>query len=290
MKILKKYRVKIYEILNKFIFINNFSISYYFSRFGNNLQQVAIGLLYSQKTGSNFYVRNHNLIQDFSVINNPFLNYFSFMKQKHRFFYFDKQSDVPKNILNYEFVVDNIESIFKNQILPNLDFLTDEGSFEDSLIIHIRSGDIFNIPINSYYQNPINYYEKLIQEYENVIVVTSEEKNNPVIESLLKNKKVKLQSSSLKNDFNFLYNAVNLATSGVGTFPIAAALFSKKLKNLHYTNLFLEEHLNPKMIINKNVKHHIYKVEEGYIEKYRRLENFSELILSKNIAVSKLQN
>lgn len=288
MKLLKKYRVKIYNILNKFIFIKNYSISYYFSRFGNNLQQIAVGLLYSKKTASNFYIRNHNLIRDFSMINKPFYNQFSFIKQNYRFFYFDKKSDIPKKVLDYEYVVNNIEKVFKNQILPNLDFLTDEDHEIDSLTIHLRSGDIFSIPINSYFQNPINYYEKLIEEYEKVTIVTSEEKNNPVIDSLLKNKKVKLQSSTLENDFNFLYNAVNLATSGVGTFPIAAGLLSKKLKNLHYTNLFSKEHLNPTMIINKNVKHHIYKVEDGYIEKYKKLEKFSDLILSKNIAVTKL--
>ena len=51
MNLYRKYRVKILEIFNIFIFLNNYKISYYFSRLGNNLQQIAIGILYT-KTNS----------------------------------------------------------------------------------------------------------------------------------------------------------------------------------------------------------------------------------------------
>ena len=69
MKLLRRYRVKVLQILNLFIYFDNYSISYYFSRFGNNLQQIAIGILYSQKLNANFYVKNHIRVQNFSVIN-----------------------------------------------------------------------------------------------------------------------------------------------------------------------------------------------------------------------------
>ena len=98
----------------------------------------------------------------------------------------------------------------------------------------------------------------MIEEYQKVILVTSKEKNNPVIETLLKENKVTLHTSTTVEDFNILFNAVNLASSGVGTFPIAAALLSQKLENFHYTNLFSEEHLNPKMLISEKIIHHFF--------------------------------
>ena len=47
-------------------------------------------------------------------------------------------------------------------------------------------------------------------------------------------------------------NAENLATSGVGTFPIAAALCSSKLKNLYYSDIYFNHHLNPELVRNVN--------------------------------------
>ena len=159
---------------------------------------------------------------------------------------------------------------------------------EDTLVIHIRSGDIFYKPILSYFQNPINYYKTLIQNYEKVILVTSAEKNNPVVRELLKETKVTIHSTTLQEDFNILFNAINLATSGVGTFPIAAALLSNKLRNFYYTDLYSDEHLNPKMVTNKRVNHFKYKVEEGYKEKYLSEEKIDKLILNDCINVDKL--
>ena len=287
MKLLRRYRVKVLQFLNLFIYFDNYSISYYFSRFGNNLQQIAIGILYSQKLNANFYVKNHIRVQNFSVINKPLLSYFSLFKQHYRFFYFQGQKDLPTQILSEDYIIKHIEKTFKSYILPNIDFIKDINVPHDTLVIHIRSGDIFDIPISSYYQNPINYYENLIKNYKNVILVTSEEQNNPVIKVLLKNNKVKLQTSSLENDFNLLANARNLATSGVGTFPIAAALLSTKLKNFYYTNLFSEEHLNPKMLFNNQVIHHLYTVEDNYKDKYLVAKDLKSLILDENINIYK---
>ena len=81
-----------------------------------------------------------------------------------------------------------------------------------------------------------------------------------------------------------------MATSGAGTFPIAAALLSNKLENFYYTNLYLKEHLNPEMVKSKKVIHHKYEVEEGYAKKYLNQENVTSLILNKKIKVNKLDN
>ena len=248
----------------------NYSISYFFSRFGNNLQQIAVGILYSKAVKGNFYLRNFDFMDDFRLINNRSHNLFSIFKKYYRFFYFYRNQDFPSSQLKPEFVQNNIENVFKSEIAPRLSFKKEIEINPNTLVIHIRSGDIFEIPIKSYSQNPINYYTRIIEDFHDVLIVTSHEKNNPVFEELLKCKNIRIQSSSMENDFNTLSNATNLATSGVGTFPIAAALMSNKLKNLYYSNLYSQEHLNPMMVKSSKVKHHIYKVEKNYEKNYEK--------------------
>lgn len=45
----------------------------------------------------------------------------------------------------------------------------------------------------------------------------------------------------------------------MGTFAIAAAMCSKKIENLYYSDLFFNHHLNPTMI--KKVNHIKYRFE-----------------------------
>ncbi len=284
---IKKYKVKFLTFTNKLILFSNYSISYFFSRFGNNLQQIAIGILYANKNKGNFYLKNFEYIENFSIINNKFSNFFSFFKKYYRFFYFSENKDFPKNGLNTTYVNDNIEKVFKSQIQPRIKFLNNLYIDNKTLVIHVRSGDIFQLPISSYYQNPLNYFLKVIAEYDEVLIVTSSEINNPVCKELLRLDKVRLQTSSVENDFNTLSNATNLCTSGVGTFPIAAALVSNKLKNFYYSNLYSLEHLNPEMILNPNVDHHKYLIQDRYKKQYSQSSDFKSLILDKTIKVMK---
>ena len=140
------------------------------------------------------------------------------------------------------------------------DFTENHKEFDkNDLLIHIRSGDIFDDGHPYYIQNPLNYYLELISRYDKAIVVSSQPFNNPVIAYLIDNPKVEIQSSTIEEDFNILTNAKNLATSGVGTFAIAAAMCSKKIENLYYSDLFFNHHLNPTML--KKVNHIKFKFE-----------------------------
>lgn len=282
----KKYKHTITQKTNKLVYFNNYSVSYFFSRFGNNLQQIANGIIYCNFTKSNFYSPKHQYIDKFKVINNKLHALFFTFKKYYRFFYFLNSEDFPTKLSN-DFLIKNIQSVFKESISPNINFLNDMKVDEKMLVIHIRSGDIFKKHKKDYYQNPLSYYERLINLYEKVLIVTSSDRLNPVCKILGTYKNVEIQSSSFENDFNTLYNATNLATSGVGTFPIAAALMSKKLKNIYYTNLYLGEHLNPEMITDNDVKHHKFKISESYKKDYETSKNLNELILDKNYETTK---
>ena len=137
-------------------------------------------------------------------------------------------------------------------------------------------------------QNQLVYYKNLIEQYKKTIIISAKPFNNPVISELIDQKNVKLISSDIRTDFTLLMGAQNLATSGVGTFAIAAALASKKLKNFHYSNIFFTHHLNPTMV--KNVVHNQYKFN-NYIElgtKWNNSGDQKNIMLSKKVQIEKI--
>ena len=102
-----------------------------------------------------------------------------------------------------------------------------------------------------------------MKNYKDVLIITQKENSNPVINELKKDKKVRIQSGDVLNDFLTIMNASNVATSGVGTFSIAAVLCSNKIKNFYCTDLYLTNHLNPEMLKTTSV----YRTElKNYIE------------------------
>tara|TARA_B100000427_G_C15500748_1_gene591896 strand:+ start:632 stop:1510 length:879 start_codon:yes stop_codon:yes gene_type:complete len=261
----------------KKLLISNYTLSNFYGGFGNNLQQIALGIMHSNLNGYNFYSKEHELLDNISQINNKLSNFFNKYRFDSRFFYFDNTSknlptpditDFPLDIKDRDYYLDNFYYIFQHKIFPKLNFLKNIDIDDKTIVIHIRSGDIFAkkdgeiISNVVYIQNPLNYYLNLIERYEKTIIVSSQPFNNPVISLLMDHPKVEIQSNSIEEDFNILLNAKNLATSGVGTFAIAAALSSKKLINLHYSNLFFDHHLNPTMV--KNVNHHMYRFKEYF--------------------------
>jgi hypothetical protein len=292
------------ESLKKYL-IKNFTISSYMGGLGNNLQQIALGCMYANLFNFNFYNKSHQLVNDFSIINNKFYEKLKKYRHDSRFYYFDVTSDSflhsDKYELDYplksedsEYYRDNFYYIFQNYIEPNLKNRKFYDFDSDTIVIHIRSGDIFaKNEVNSasptyYLQNPLVYYENLISQYKKTVLVSSKTHNNPVIKIIDNLYDVEIISSDVNNDFNVLLGAKNLATSGVGTFAVAAALASKKLKNFHHSNLFYNHHLNPWMV--KNVSRHEYRFE-NYLNvgsKWIGSEEQIELMLSEKIKISEI--
>ena len=136
---------------------------------------------------------------------------------------------------------------------------------EDTVVLHLRSGDnyhrVFDPPTN-YVPNPLIFYLNLIESFDNCIVITEPDKENPIVHELMKIDKVKIQSSTVAEDFATLMNAKNIALSGVGTFAIASALCSNSLKNLYTTDLLLTEHLNYSMLFNTDVIVNVMELED----------------------------
>ena len=151
------------------------------------------------------------------------------------------------------------------QNFPNLKLPTKNVIDDDTIVMHLRSGDnyhrVFDPPTN-YIPNPLIYYLNLIDSFDRCILITEPDRENPIVHELMKIDKVQIQSSTVENDFATLMSAKNLALSGVGTFAMAAALCSKNIENLFTTDLLLTEHLNYSMLLNTDVNVHVMELKD----------------------------
>ena len=238
------------------------SVSHWYGRLGNNIQQICNGILYSQIHGDGFVSPQHELIEQI-VMNNEGKT----MLRPNRFFHY-KDFDI-----SIDYLYENIGKVAKQYVVPSFKFSIDKPFGDDTLVIHIRSGDIFaheHNPPHDYVPNPLCYYLSLIEDYEKVIVVTEPDNHNPIVDELRKIEKVTIQSKSVGEDFATLMRAKNLASSGTGTFAIAAGLCSSNLKNFYCTDLYLDEHLNPGML-SKDEGVTLYMME---LKNYIQLKNW----------------
>ncbi len=298
---LKRFGPRLSFILNRFIPTKNYSLTHFTGdhknmvSFATHVQQLTLGALYSNFNSFNFYSKEHLYIDDFEIINNKFNSYFSYFKKKYRFFYFDRpetnyfrrknyfsndENDFPIKDEEKKYYIDNFHTFNKDFLYEKLLIKKDVNIDEDTLVVHIRTGDIFYDNWHSLYnQNPLSYYLKISENFNRVLVISGKEDNNPVIKLLSDYKKFSFQSSSFTDDFNVLLNAKNLATSGVSGFPLSAALMSQKLENFYHSDLYLTEHLNPEMLDEKKINIHSYKILD-----YIPLKNF----VKNEINVAKL--
>jgi hypothetical protein len=245
-------------------------ISNWYGRLGNNIQQICNGILFSSLSGDGFSSIEHELI------NQVVLNYNkqSTIRQC-RFFHYNTSNKDFDIDLNY--LYQNIGKVAKQYVVPNFKFKIKDPFDNDTLVVHIRSGDIFaheHNPPHDYVPNPLCYYLNLIEEYDKIIVVTEPDNYNPIVDELKKIKKVTVQSESVAEDFSTLMRSKNIATSGTGTFAVAAALCSSNIENFYCSNLYLNEHLNPEMVISSKIKVHMMELD-NYIE-YKTWKNNKE--------------
>ena len=224
------------------------TIENWYGRFGNNIQQISNGIFYALQNNIGFVSPEHPLIRKFNInISNPEncifkSNFFHFIPCSNNNWTTDFACDITQlNHLRYKIV--------KNIIQPNLKIsVSDIKCFdEDTLVIHLRTGDIFSSnPHSLYVQNPIDFYKILINKFKETIVVC--ENLNFLTEELCALDTVKISNGDLTKDLTTILSAKNLASSGVGTFVIAGAMLSNNLKNFYCTDIYLKDHLNPEML------------------------------------------
>jgi hypothetical protein len=141
-------------------------------------------------------------------------------------------TDKLKNLKNIGIIIDKTDNFFgyskyifqkskigllKSEILKNLPKVTTN---KNDLYIYIRSGDIFINPHHGYVQPPFCYYKKILEDYafKNIYLI-AQNKNNPVINNLLKNYPyIIYKEQQLEIDISKLVHAYNLAGGERSTF------------------------------------------------------------------------
>ena len=161
----------------KNLLISNYTINSYYGGFGNNLQQLALGAMYAELYKNNFYSKEHKLVNTFSIINNNFSDFFAKYRFDSRFYNFENISekftnspitDTPLKNKDAKYYNENFYKIFQDIIEPNLNFKKDIEIDDQTLVMHIRSGDIFEksedntiLGHDYYLQNPLIYFQNL---------------------------------------------------------------------------------------------------------------------------------
>ena len=216
----------------------------YFCRLGNNIIQLRniIDIAIAYKHNIKFNVKKLKFF-DISVIEKYFNKYNNneIIKDEMDFFY---SSRLP---FSNDIFTQNIEE--RNKILQKAFLINNINKLpENDIVIHIRSGDIFQrkgwIHPN-YVPPPLSYYTKEIDKYKyEKIIIVCEDTINPVVNELLKlYKNAVWEKNNLEKDIRIILGATNIIYS-VGTFITSLMLLSNNIKYLRvpYNNGKLKEY------------------------------------------------
>lgn len=149
--------------------------------------------------------------------------------------------DQNEIILKYKNL--NIDNIFKNNKKKVLTILrkifnfkyNDVKKYDDNdLHIHIRTGDIFQNAICSWYmQPPLDFYIKIIESHKfNNIYLLAEDNLNPTIDKLIeKYPKIIWNKNNLNEDIKIIMGCKNMVF-GIGSFIPNILYFNEGLKEI----------------------------------------------------------
>lgn len=208
------------------IIFNNFS-----GRLGNNIIELSniISIAIAYKHNIKINVKKLKFF-DLSVIEKYFNKYNNseIITDKNNFFY-NSRLPFPNDIFKQ-----NIEE--RNKILQKAFLINNINKLpENDLVIHIRSGDIFESnPHPIYVPPPLSYYTKEIdkRKYEKIHIIC-EDTINPVVNKLLKlYKNAVYEKNTLEKDIRIILGATNIIFS-VGTFIPSLMFLSNNNKYIY---------------------------------------------------------
>ena len=204
-------------------------------RLGNNIMQLQNAIHIAL-----FYKINHPFF-DVSVIEKYFAHHDNekssiVFEDKHNFYYkpivplevFQNNADDVKSILHRAFKI-------KRDEVNKLD--------NDTVVIHIRSGDIFDPnPHPDYVPPPLVYYTNIIENNSfKQIIMVSEDSKNPIVNKLLElYPNISYKKNSLDNDIKIILGATNIVSS-VGSFIPSLLYFSCNIKKIFTVGMYKKE-------------------------------------------------
>lgn len=287
------------RLLNRAV---TFQIREWYGRLGNNIQQILLAIMHAESFMGIVEIAEQQLaIQGLDEFFSPLLYDFSEGKPiagvyRSNFYFFDGFAfSVGRrlrlhciegflrrdSLLSAAYVHSHLHRVCEQYLRPHLrsDSHPTLTVNESVLVLHLRGGDVANLQSALYATNPLCYYQFLSSMYREVLVVAEPGPVHPLlnrIRGLFSDCKV--VSGSTLADFELLRSARFLASSGVGTFSVAAALLSEKLQRFYCSSAYLNEHLNPAMLDSKRVDVVEYKMK-GYLDLWHQTTNRLDLLM-----------
>ena len=286
------------------------AVRVWIGRLGNNLIQIATAEWFARRTGATLSLPPHRFLplQKYEEISG-----LGFHEKKVKFLQKEKEALLTrewslrrlervahelekdlafctKNILNssffwgYDYFGSQQPSVLDyRKILRSLSAELFENIErvsvpENTLVIHLRSGDIFKNGPNcgEFVQPPLAFYEEIIErgQYSEIILASTADLLNPCIQALLeKYPQARVQSRSLSEDAALLLSAPNLAIA-MSSFSLALAMCSDRLKRL-FVPAFVE-HTNVARYLT-SVRSNLFRVYDAKIPLGSRLNRAAEL-------------
>ena len=133
------------------------AISHWYGRLGNNIQQCAVGTMAAQLTQSTFESIDHDIIERHKTS-------FGQNSQEIRSKWFYWEGPYKEVNIEKEFIYENIRQICKTYIRPHIRASRVDIP-DDTIVIHIRSGDVFDKGVDNpsnYIPNPLYFYLQLV--------------------------------------------------------------------------------------------------------------------------------
>lgn len=239
--------------LIKKIVINRWS-----GELGNNLIQIANASLLAQKNNASISTPTHgflqtqkrfltspsiaqpsydNIIFTAQILLNDLRSPTGLLRPVNTFFRtFFYQFDTSP----FQFKLSDYRNIL-SQLAPDLiPYTVDPRIHDETLVIHLRSGDAFAPHAHmAYVQPPLSFYQAVIKasNCQDIVVVTQSDLANPCVAALQQSfPNLRVQSGTLEEDVNTILSAKHLV-AGVSSFSLALAFCSSHLRHFYVPRL-----------------------------------------------------
>lgn len=207
----------------------------WYGRLGNNFIQLKnmIDIAMYHKHNISFKIKHRYF--DLDVIEKYFSKYHNKnVISSDSGFYSDRDKFLHNIEITDECISERNDLLKKSFMIKNVEKMN-----ENTLVIHIRSGDIFNSrPHPLYVPPPLKYYiDNIIEQKPDKIIIVCEDKKNPVVDTLLTLYPNSIwKKNSLEDDIKIVLGSTNVISS-VGTFIPSLLMISDNIKNhISYTN------------------------------------------------------
>ena len=228
----------------------SFKINIWKGRLGNNINQVINALFYCIYMNTNLIIPKHKYFKNTIIIINNKCKNENIYCDKKNFIKFDKVDLIPSfkikenkflgpKIVNKRFKAkENILQLLKTNLIDNFTIKSLNNYNENTLIIYIRSGDLFNKTCvhPKYISAPYYFYKEILTKYKNNYdryILVAEDTNNPVIKKLLEEyPNIEYNKNNLEDDIKIILGASHIISS-VGTFIRGFSWISKNMKKVY---------------------------------------------------------